>query len=1105
MTAPPKSLDFELLFARSPGLYMVLAPDAPRFTVLASTDQHLAATHTKREQIIGKGLFEVFPENPEDPNATGSSDLRSSLMRTLEFDKPDEMPVLKYDIPKPDGSGFEERYWGTVNSPVHGENGELLYILNRADDVTAFVRASQLGEHERERATQLERKAQVMESEILRRSAELDATNKELRKANERLAELDRAKTAFFTNISHEFRTPLTLLLGPLEDSLADAREPLSPAHHERVELARHNAFRLLTLVNGLLDFSRLEAGKIHATYQSTDLPSLTRDLASVFRAAVEKAGLEFVIDCAAQSEPAHVDREMWEKIVLNLVSNAFKFTLNGRIVVRLTETATHFVLVVEDTGTGIAESELPRVFERFHRVQGAESRTHEGTGIGLSLVHELVTLHEGTIDVKSTLGQGTTFTVSVPKGTAHVPKDAGVDSRPPPALAQARERGFAEAAMRWAGAGPGLVTRTSPDPVESGGRVLLADDNVDIRAYVSRLLSPHYTVEAVGDGVEALDAARLRPPDLVLSDVMMPRLDGFGLLKELRKDTRTRGIPVVLLSARAGEEAGVEGLEAGADDYLVKPFTARELLARVKAHLELSRARRDWSTHLEMANEALVRASQAKSDFLAMMSHELRTPLNAIIGFSEVLIDQKFGALNDRQTRYVRNVYDGGKHLLKLINDLLDLSKIEAGKMEVTCRPCSASALVDEAVTTLQPLASAKNVTLSVETDLALPLPIVVADPVRLRQVLYNLLSNAVKFTGQEGRVTVQFERPDPHFLRIVVADNGAGIAEQELELLFKPFSQLENAKSAPQSGTGLGLALTRQLIELMDGRVGVDSTRGVGSKFYVDIPVDQSEPNRAENSDFVANQASIALVIDDDVASRELLELQLSAIGFRVLQASNGEEGLAMARSHRPDVITLDVFLPTIDGWDVLRALRADPVTTAIPVVLVSISGDRHHAFGLGAVDHLIKPLDRDALVDALKRRNLVSKATTSPVHVLVIDDDLLHLDLVRASLEPLGFRVTVARTGQDGISAALEEPVNLILLDLMLPDISGVEVVQAIRRGELNANVPILLVTGHELSNADRLRLNGDIEAVLAKGALGLQSLVSEIERASKGTAA
>ncbi|HZZ87392.1 MAG TPA: ATP-binding protein, partial [Caulobacteraceae bacterium] len=419
------------------------------------------------------------------------------------------------------------------------------------------------------------------------------------------LAELDRAKTAFFSNVSHEFRTPLTLMLGPLEDALSGELPPQDL--RTNLELARRNGARLLRLVNTLLDFSRIEAGRVQASFEPVELAGLTAELVSGFRATIEKAGLFLDVRCDPLGQAVYVDRDMWEKVVLNLVSNAFKFTLQGGVHVGMAADAVArtATLTVRDTGIGIPASELPRLFDRFHRVEGAQGRSFEGSGIGLALVQELVRLHSGSIQVDSALGAGTTVTVTLPLGTAHLPPDR-VQTAADGAGVSRRVEEFVQEAQRWLPDGEPLLDLAAVEDAPPSGRdgagkrVLLADDNADMRAYVRRLLEAQgYGVSTAANGEEALRGLAERPPDLILADVMMPKVDGFGLLRAVRENPETVGIPVIMLSARAGEEAQVEGLEAGADDYLVKPFAARELLARVGANIRLAEVRRDASLAL--------------------------------------------------------------------------------------------------------------------------------------------------------------------------------------------------------------------------------------------------------------------------------------------------------------------------------------------------------------------------------------------------------------------------------------------------------------------------------------------------------------------------
>ena len=422
------------------------------------------------------------------------------------------------------------------------------------------------------------------------------------RKRTEQLqAELDRAKSTFFSNTSHEFRTPLTLLLAPLEDVLRRRSNSLELKDREALDLAYRNGLRLQKLVNSLLDFSRIEAGRLRAVQEATDIGTLTANLAAVFRSAIERAGMRLVVDSPPSSTAISVDRQMWEKIVLNLLSNALKYTFEGEIGITLRETGDCVELRVGDSGVGIPEQALPHIFERFYRVEGVEGRSAEGTGIGLALVEELVKLHDGTIKVESRVGEGSVFTVSIPRRLA-----ARQSDQPESSSSVSSAGAFVEEALRWLSdpssgtsvpeASASTQKRTSsvagdgkPKP-----RILFVDDNADMRNYVSALLAERYELTTAADGLTALAKLRQQPADLVLSDIMMPGPDGFELLRAIRGDPATRTTPVILLTARAGEESTVEGLEQGADDYLTKPFNARELTARVAATLALARLRKE-------------------------------------------------------------------------------------------------------------------------------------------------------------------------------------------------------------------------------------------------------------------------------------------------------------------------------------------------------------------------------------------------------------------------------------------------------------------------------------------------------------------------------
>ncbi|MDE2138105.1 MAG: response regulator, partial [Gammaproteobacteria bacterium] len=663
--------------------------------------------------------------------------------------------------------------------------------------------------------------------------------------ANSRLAELDRVKTEFFSNVSHEFRTPLTLMLGPLEDELAE-RIAQPPAKRVRIETAYRNALRLLKLVNSLLDFSRVEAGRAQATYIPTDLALLTRELASMFRSATDKAELELIVECPDLPQPVYVDREMWEKIVFNLISNAFKHTFEGSIRVALAWRGEYVELEVSDTGVGIPAAELPRLFERFQRVKGTRSRSHEGTGIGLALVQELAALHGGGITVTSTPKHGTTFTVSIRTGKAHLSADK-IAASPAPS-AKATGAAYVEEALHWTpdgtstaapheqgasqaaadggpGAGAAPRSETPPRP-----RILLADDNADMRQYVSDLLGAYYEVTAVPDGEAALQAARETQPDLVLSDIMMPRLDGLGLLRALRADEATRRLPIILLSARAGEEASVGAMDAGADDYLVKPFTARELIARVRAHVELARERHGFERELERANQELRAVNRELDAFTRTVSHDLRTPLGAMTGFAEFLLGGKPGPLNEKQREYLGDILESGQRLSRLTEDLLRFAA--AAHRPLARESVAVAALVHTIVDELKSTQPDRPMTVRIGA-----LPDAHADPTLLRQVFANLIGNAFKFTRDRTRAKIEIEgHSDATTCTYCVRDNGVGFDMQDLERLFASFERARDV--ARFEGTGLGLAIVRDVIERHGGRICALGRPGEGAEFTLSLP---------------------------------------------------------------------------------------------------------------------------------------------------------------------------------------------------------------------------------------------------------------------------
>ncbi|HEV2271364.1 MAG TPA: ATP-binding protein [Steroidobacteraceae bacterium] len=686
------------------------------------------------------------------------------------------------------------------------------------------------------------------------------------------IAALDRAKTVFFSNISHELRTPLTLLLEPLRQVQECAT--LEPEHRELLDTARHASSRLLKLVNSLLEFSRLEAGRTDTRYLPTNLPLFTADLAGMFRSVFDCAHVAFVVDCPAVPERAYVDREMWATIVHNLLSNALKFTLEGEVTVSMRASNDRFELKVSDTGCGIAQEDLPRIFQRFTRIPASRARTVEGSGIGLSLVQELTKLHGGTVEVSSQLDVGTTIVVCIPMGFAHLPQErVGSEHTLPPLHPGAQP--FLHEALGWleneeiTGASDTAYRETDVDASRVRERILVVEDNAQMRHYLSWLLRRRWQIETAPDGATAIDHIRLHAPDVVLADVMMPRMNGIELVQALRADAATAELPVLLLSARAGEEASVEGLQAGANDYLVKPFSRRELIARVETLLAQGR---------QHAAERRARAQaeqnvRAREEFFAALAHELRSPVSSLFAWVEHLQSEKLTRAKLLSSLEILELT--GRALRRLSEDLYDVARGASESMRINPRPfASLAPLVASVVEAFGPAASKKRITL--QQTLHKESGPVSVDTERLQQVLANLLSNAIRFTPSGGRIDVSCAR-HADTVELCVSDSGRGIRPDDLAHVFERYWQGERAPD-DDSGLGLGLSISRRLVELHGGKIlALSEGEGAGTTFVVRVPVsedcpeDRHVPQKAEATTRVLDAALAAEVLAERHLARD------------------------------------------------------------------------------------------------------------------------------------------------------------------------------------------------------------------------------------------
>lgn len=598
------------------------------------------------------------------------------------------------------------------------------------------------------------------------------------------------------------------------------------------------------------------------------------------------------------------------------------------------------------------------------------------------------------------------------------------------------------------------------------------------------------------GAGITSLAFSSGEP--VVIDDVHSdPRYVG------LRSETRSElAVPL----RYQGESVGVLNFERAE----VAAFGAEEVaLAQIVANSAAQAiARAQLLEQLRTQNRALDTANRHKSEFLATMSHELRTPLNSIIGFSELLLDAPGEGYDQAtQEQFLETIHTSGRHLLSLINDILDLSKVEAGHMELVLEQCVVPELVAQTLSTLHPLAERSSIKLKLDSD---DTTSIVVDAGKLKQILYNLLSNAIKFTPAGGTVTVSTRRVDDG-MELTVADTGIGIASDDQERIFREFQQIDIGPDRHYEGTGLGLTLTRRFVELHEGKIWIKSEVGQGSTFHVFLP-DRERPDSTPFDigpvDFESLDDSLAetngaglplvLVVEDDQRAANLLTLYLRRGGYRAQVATDGDQALEQARDLQPDAITLDIILPSLDGWEVLRALKQDETTRDIPVIIASVADDRELGFALGATDYFVKPVEREALLARLDRFAFARRSRYHEVSVLVVDDEPASADLVAGMLEPVGFNVLKASDGETGIELAAAQQPELILLDLMMPGVSGFDVVDALRADPATEHIPIIVVTAKDLTRADKERLNGRVTALLQKGTFAAVDLVDWLDR-------
>jgi PAS domain S-box-containing protein len=1072
--------DFQALFRSAPGLYLVLTPD---LTIVAVSDAYLRATMTKRKEILRRGIFDVFPDDPDDPSATGVRNLRTSLQRVLQRKAPDAMAVQKYDIRKPEseGGGFEERFWSPFNSPVLGSDKEVAYIIHRVEDVTEFVRLKQQTLEQEKLAEKLRTRTGQMEAEVYQRAAEVQEANRRLEAANQALLrELSERKWAQEALTKSE--KWLSTTLGSIGDAviatdMSGAVTFMNPVAESltgwtQAEAAGNSMDLVFNIVN-----------------KETRLP-VENPVKKVLRAGktvgladhtllLSKRGKEFDIEDSAAP-------------ILTNSGEAFGV-----------------VLVFRDITEGKrAELALRQSEARYHLL--FDSNPHP------VWVYDLQTL--GILDVNHSAVQN--YGYSREEFLSLTIKDI----RPPedvPALLESAVKAppVVEAAGVWRHCkkdGTLIDVEITSHPLVYGGknaRLVVATDVTtrrkaeealrqseerfrllvsEVADYAILMLDPEGRIASWNAGAEHIKGYKA-------DEIIGQHFSRFYPTEDVEAGKPAYELKVASERGRY-EEEGWRIRKNGSRFWANVVITAlRDGTRRLRGFAKITRDITEHKRTQELmmhAKEEAERASKFKDQFLSTMSHELRTPLNAVLGFSDLLADERYGPLNDRQRRYIDHIHTGGKHLLKLITDILDLSKIEAGRMELTREDVAVASAFTEVISALYPLAEKKSQALlqRVEPNLHIH-----ADAMRFKQVLTNLIGNAVKFTPEGGHIEL-VARQVHNQVKIEVRDNGPGIPPEQQQRIFEAFVRLRQPGSTTE-GTGLGLAITARLVELHGSTLGIESQPGEGASFYFSLPL-IAPPRDQSAQSFTAvpraRKAPRILVIEDNPATGQLIQSQLASSGYETLRCDRSERATQVAAELQPDAITLDLLMKPVHGFEVLLQLKNNPQTSKIPVIVVTIVDQPGVGTALGADEYLVKPVDKATLLAAVERC-LRSRGGAAPARtILVVEDDPSTQEMIVELLSGYGYAVSTAADGEQARASVAQSLPEIVILDLMLPRMSGFELLAEWRSNPRTAELSVFVLTSKDLTKEEEKYIHAHAESLFRKQNSWREPLIKQLER-------